>query len=201
MEIRSYRRVFDLERRIYRVDRLRLNPGGVPVLAVVYFLAAVAIALLASRLPLLDVPMLAAPWYLRYLALPALLAALLAILRIEGRSFHLAAWSLLRSRLRPSRLAGLQRLRPRLAPAGIGGWRPEPILMLPNGSEAVARRLDYTGPGALLIGVAYERESRRGPLVWLGLRSHVSVRRLPQAPRPERGEVLVLERATRVQVS
>ena len=38
MEIRSYRRVFDLERRIYRVDRLRLNPGGVPVRGVVYFL-------------------------------------------------------------------------------------------------------------------------------------------------------------------
>ncbi len=31
MEIRSYRRVFDLERRIYQVDRLRLNPSGVPV--------------------------------------------------------------------------------------------------------------------------------------------------------------------------
>jgi hypothetical protein len=31
MEIRSFRRVFDLERRIYRVDRLRLNPGGIPV--------------------------------------------------------------------------------------------------------------------------------------------------------------------------
>ena len=38
IEIRSYRAVFDLERRIYRVDRLRLNPGGVPVRGVVYCL-------------------------------------------------------------------------------------------------------------------------------------------------------------------
>ena len=46
MEIRSYRRVFDLERRIYRIDRLRLNPGGVPVRGVVYFLVAIVMALM-----------------------------------------------------------------------------------------------------------------------------------------------------------
>ncbi len=42
IEIRSYRAVFDLERRIYRVDQLRLNPGGIPVRGVVYFLAILA---------------------------------------------------------------------------------------------------------------------------------------------------------------
>ena len=42
MEIRSYRAVFDLERRIYRVDRMRLNPAGVPVRGIVYFLALLA---------------------------------------------------------------------------------------------------------------------------------------------------------------
>ena len=42
MEIRSYRAVFDLERRIYRIDRLRLNPAGVPVRGIVYFLALLA---------------------------------------------------------------------------------------------------------------------------------------------------------------
>jgi hypothetical protein len=35
MDIRSYRAVFDLERRIYRIDRLRLNPSGVPVRGVI----------------------------------------------------------------------------------------------------------------------------------------------------------------------
>ncbi len=43
IEIRSYRRVFDLERRIYSVDQLRLNPGGVPVRGVLYFLALLAL--------------------------------------------------------------------------------------------------------------------------------------------------------------
>ena len=35
IEVRSYRTVFDLERRLYRIDRLRLNPGGVPVRGIV----------------------------------------------------------------------------------------------------------------------------------------------------------------------
>ncbi len=63
MEIRSYRAVFDLERRIYRVDRLRLNPGGVPVRGVVYFLALLATVLVVGRMPGLKTVMGALPWY------------------------------------------------------------------------------------------------------------------------------------------
>ena len=68
MEIRSYRRVFDLERRIYRIDRLRLNPGGVPVRGVVYFLALLLAVLIARRLPLLEIVATLPPWYLGDLA-------------------------------------------------------------------------------------------------------------------------------------
>ena len=40
--IRSYRRVFEVDRRIYRVDRWALPvPGGVPLRAVGYFAATV----------------------------------------------------------------------------------------------------------------------------------------------------------------
>ena len=40
MVIRSYRRVFEVDRRIYRVDRWALPvPGGVPLRAVGYFVA------------------------------------------------------------------------------------------------------------------------------------------------------------------
>jgi hypothetical protein len=56
IEIRSYRRVFDLERRIYSVDRLRLNPGGVPVRGVVYFLAIVLGGLIAGGMPFIGAP-------------------------------------------------------------------------------------------------------------------------------------------------
>ncbi|MFI5003492.1 MAG: hypothetical protein ACHQE6_00620 [Solirubrobacterales bacterium] len=146
MEIRSYRAVFDLERRIYRVDRLRLNPGGIPVRGVVYCLAILASIALLGALPLLGAAVRALPWYLRDLALPVGGAGLLTVIRIEGRPFHLAAAALLRHALGPRHLAGL---RPR-APAG-SVWRPEDLLVLPDGSDARLRRLRYTGPGAVLV--------------------------------------------------
>ena len=52
-EIRSFRRVFDLERRIYSIDRLRLNPAGVPVRGVVYLLIALAAMIATSRMPVI----------------------------------------------------------------------------------------------------------------------------------------------------
>jgi hypothetical protein len=159
VEIRSYRAVFDLERRIYRVDRLRLNPGGVPVRGVVYCLAILASLALAGPLPLAGIVVRALPWYVRDLLLPAGLAALLTMIRVEGRPFHLAAAALLRHFLGPRRLAGLT------APTGGGGaargllggappgrvWRPEELLLLPDGSEQRPRRLRYSGPGAVRV--------------------------------------------------
>ena len=60
-EIRSYRSVFDLERRIYRIDRVRLNPGGIPVRGVLYFLAILLAVAGASRVPLLGEAVRALP--------------------------------------------------------------------------------------------------------------------------------------------
>jgi hypothetical protein len=85
-EIRSYRNVFDLERRIYRVDRLRLNPGGVPLRGIVYFLAIFAVTLLAGRLPVVGVFARTLPWYVRELALPGAVSGLLTLIKIEGRA-------------------------------------------------------------------------------------------------------------------
>src|SRR5271157_28312 len=108
IEIRSYRAVFDLERRIYRVDQLRLNPGGIPVRGVVYFLAILLAMLIAGGLPLVGAAIGALPWYLRDLALPLASATVLSVIRIEGRPFHLAAYALLRYRARSRRLAGVR---------------------------------------------------------------------------------------------
>jgi hypothetical protein len=198
MQIRSYRRVFDLERRIYRIDRMRLNPGGVPVRGIVYFLALLVALLIAGRLPVVHFFTRVAPWYLRDLAVPAALAALLTMIRVEGRPFHIAARALLRLWLTPRDIAGLGGHREDAADRLGCRWHPEPIVLLPDGSDGVARRLRYTGPGALLVSVAHERKAARGPLLWLGLRSHVLVRQTQNEPRPARGEVVVLERATRL---
>jgi hypothetical protein len=155
MVIRSYRRVFDIERRIYRVDRFRLNPSGVPVRGVLYFLALLLAALLVGRLPLLGDLLSALPWYVRTLLLPGCSAALLSVIRIEGRPFHLSARALLRHGLGPRHIAGVSPV-----PAPGGRWYPDPILLLPDGSDSRMRRMRYSGPGAVLVAVEHERESR-----------------------------------------
>jgi hypothetical protein len=192
IEIRSYRAVFDLERRIYRVDQLRLNPGGIPVRGVVYFLAILAATLLASSLPLLGAVVGVLPWYLRDLALPVASATVLSVIRIEGRPFHLAAYALLRYRAGPRSFAGV---RPCDAPGAR--WRPEEILLLPDGSDGEMRRLRYTGPGAVLVTTAHERSERRDLLFGS---AGLTLRELPDQPPPMQGQVLELARDVELRV-
>jgi hypothetical protein len=196
IEIRSYRSVFDLERRIYRIDRLRLNPGGIPVRGVVYLIAIVLATLLAARLPLLGAVAGALPWYVRDLALPAAAAALLTVVRIEGRPFHLAAGALLRHATGPRRLAGA---RPCLEPGRR--WYPPDIAILPDGSDSRLRRLRYSGPGAVLVTVAHERaEYGRGPSIVPGRRARLVVRALPGRRALRRGQAIALPSGTRLDV-
>ncbi len=208
MEIRSYRAVFDLERRIYRVDRLRLNPGGVPLRGVVYCFALLAGLALLGALPLLGAAVRALPWYLRDLVLPTGGAALLTVIRVEGRPFHLAASALLRHALGPRSLAGSCVLGgPRSRAPLQRVWLPGTLLALPDGSDARFRRLRFTGPGAVLVRVAHVRSGRRpglrgrlgGALSPRG-RPHVTVRELPGCQQPPGGEVIALERGARLEV-
>jgi hypothetical protein len=198
IEVRSYRRVFDLERRLYRIDRLRLNPGGVPVMGVVYFLAILATCLAAGSLPVLGEPATALPWYLRDLVLPAASAAVLSVIRIEGRPFHLAAHALIRYRARPRYITGACG-----RASAEGRWAPEEILLLPDGSDARMRRLRYTGPGAVLVAVEHDRAGRaieRGAagLARRGRRPTVIVRAGPGARALPRSQVILLERGVRL---
>jgi hypothetical protein len=201
MEIRSYRAVFDLERRIYRIDRLRLNPGGVPVRGVVYLLGMLAAILACRSVPPLSALTGTLPWYLVYVALPGASAALLTVVRIDGRPAHLAAQALVRHRLAPRRSVGLTGRRRSWAGAGAGAeaggrWWPGEILMLPDGSDARLRGLRYTGPGAVLVTVAHERvESPARP--WT--RARLTLRE-PGERRPAlaRGQVIALAPGTRL---
>jgi hypothetical protein len=153
-EIRSYRRVFDLERRIYSIDRLRLNPAGIPVRGAVYFLAVVLAAIAASGLPLAGLVLRTIPWYLRDVAVPALVAMVLGAIRIEGRAFHLAARGLAASWLS-------QRGQRVLSPCGPGcRWHMDDVTLVPDGSDARMRRLRYSGPGAVLVSIAHDRRGR-----------------------------------------
>ncbi|MFI4991488.1 MAG: hypothetical protein ACHQHO_11325 [Solirubrobacterales bacterium] len=199
MVIRSYRRVFDLERRIYRIDRLRLNPGGIPLRGIAYFIALLLAALVLERLPPTSLLARVVPWYVRDLALPGTLSAVLAVVRIEGRPFHLAARAVLACGLGPRRRVGLMR-GCRSGRSTVAIWWPPPLLMIPDGSDHRMRRLLYRGPGALLVAVAHERRLRRGPLVSLGLRPELTLRELRGVERPTRGEVVVLDRIAKLSV-
>lgn len=201
-EIRSYRAVFDLERRIYRLDRLRLNPAGVPVRGVIYFLVLLAATLAAGHLPISRVVVRALPWYIVDVLIPGASAGLLAMVKIEGRPFHVAARALARHSLlarhvvrwRPAR-GGETR-----STEGCHYWAPPEIVLLPNGSDCVIRRLRYRGPGAVLVSVGHRCEAPdaelRGPRF-----IHVIRRprlRLKEADSMVGEVVVVLARGTRM---
>ncbi len=152
LEVRSFRSVFALERRIYRIDTLRLNPGGIPLRGIGYAASLVVAALIAGALPptaWLD-PLI--PWYVRDLGLPLTAAFLLGALRVEGRPVHLAAAALLGHALTARRLSALAPL-----PGRGGRWCPPPVLWIPDGSDAGFRALRYRGPGAVLVHHAHLR--------------------------------------------
>ncbi len=187
-EIRSYRRVFDLERRVYSIDSLRLNPGGVPVRGIVYFVAILVGGLLVARLPLLGPLATALPWFVRYLALPGASATVLALVRLEGRTFHLAAAALARYWIAPRRLAGLR------CCEEIGRrWYPQEILVVPDGSEARMRRMRYTGPGAVLVAVEHERRAKSA-------RASLTLIQRPHGGTLERAQVILLGPGARMRV-
>jgi hypothetical protein len=196
MEIVSYRTVFDLERRIYRIDRLRLNPGGLPLRGIVYFAVIAVVALLIAKLPLIGTLARDMSWYLRDLAAPGAVAALLTIVRVEGRPFHLAVRALAFYALSPRHLAGL---RPCPTPGGV--WRPGELLMLPDGSDATLRRLRYTGPGAALVSVAHlRREYDGGAARHLFASPGVTLGPLVGRRAPAHGQVIALRAGVRLRV-
>lgn len=195
IEVRSFRSVFDLERRIYRIDRIRLNPAGVPVRGVVYFLALASCAAAVAALPLVGLPLRSLPWLARDLALPAAAAALLTVVRIEGRPFHVAAGALIHFAVTPRRLSGF---RPCAPPGSC--WHPPEVVFVPDGSDARPRRLLFTGPGVVLCAAAHERvEWGAGPIDRLTRRPAVTLRELPRRA-PRRAAVIELSRAARLEV-
>ena len=138
------------------------------------------------------------PWYARDVVAPGLLASLLAVVRIDGRSFHLAARAMLRFRAssggwtRPC-VAG------RLAGSPVGCvWQPPPLTMLPDGSDAALRRFRYSGPGAVRVSGRHRSFAGAGVRARIGLGPHVVLCSGPGGRTDD--EVLVLERGARLRV-
>jgi hypothetical protein len=151
-EVRSFRDVFALERRIYRIDRLRLNPTGVPVRGVAYAAALLVVIQVVDGLPVIDGLIGLAPWPLRDLVAPLALAAVLTVLRIDGRPVHDALVAVARFATGPRHVSRFERCQP----FGVT-WRPGPLVVIPDGSQARLRSLVYRGPGRVLIGAPHTR--------------------------------------------
>src|SRR3954468_8599968 len=104
MIVRSYRRVFRVDRRIYRVDRWALPvPGGVPLIAVGYFAAALILVLVAGGLPGIGGLVGAVSPPLRLVVAPLAVAVLGMQAAPDGRVAHRFASDWLRFRLRSRR--------------------------------------------------------------------------------------------------
>src|SRR4051794_20793415 len=96
--IRSYRRVFEVARRISRVDRWALPvPGGVPLRAVGYFAATVLLMVVLGGL----VAFLSPP--LRFVVVPLGVAVFGTQVAPDGRTAHRFAWEWLCFRARARR--------------------------------------------------------------------------------------------------
>src|SRR3954447_22904273 len=183
VEIRSYRSVFDLERRLYRIDRFRLNPSGVPVRGLVYVALLVLAVLVVQRVPLVGAPFRILPWQLRYAGLPGASAALLTMLRIDGRTAQAALASTLRFALSPRYLSRFMRS----SRAGAC-WTPPPLAAIDD--EARGGSVRFRGPGAVLVR-GTQRVERRG------------ARRLlltVAAAEDQTGRVLVVKRGVTLRV-
>jgi hypothetical protein len=192
IEIRSYGRVFRLERRIYRIDNVRLNPGGVPIRGLVYLAFTAGAALLASRLPLLAQALASVPWYLTDVVVPVLCTFALTGLQIEGRSLHECLPGLLRLWLGP-RVVRLDGSR-----AGQTKWRPQDVTFLPDGSDASLRGLRVRGPGRVVVAIEHRFTSRgRSPF---SRGSRLALARVGDGRRLPRGRTALLGARTTLSV-
>src|SRR4051812_14521972 len=162
MVIRSYRRVFEVDRRIYRVDRWALPvPGGVPLRAVGYFVAALLAVLVAGSLPAVGALTAGVSAPLRFVVAPLAVAVLGSQAAPDGRAAHRFAWDWLRLRLRARRrCAG--RLVP---PEGEPVTRHRELPLRWDGYGAQLRRGRIRGPARVMFSVPVQLGQGHGGLV------------------------------------
>jgi hypothetical protein len=162
-EIRSFRVVFAIERRLFKLERWRLPvPHGVPLRALAYFGVALVALIFLDALPLLGSVIELLPAPLRFVGLPALTAATLARVRVDGRPAHhfLVAWA--RHRAGPRHLHGFRAV-PR---PGVRIRLDEPIVLVPGLAGPHLRPGVLKGPAVVGLRVPV-RTTQRGPMLAL----------------------------------
>ena len=153
--VRSFRVVFELERRIHKVDRIRLPlPYGLPLRSLSYAVLAFAAVVALARLPIVGALVAAIPAPVRLAVVPAVMAYALTQLRPDGRPAHwfLLAW--MRQRLSPATVVALAPVRRRRTE------RLGELVVAPDERDVRYRPGVIEGPAVALLRLPVEPRAR-----------------------------------------
>src|SRR3954453_15468281 len=160
--IRSYRRVFEVDRRIYRVDRWALPvPGGVPLRAVGYFAAMLLLVIFLGALPATGELVGAVSAPLRFVVIPLAVAVLGTQAAPDGRAAHRFAADWLRLRWRARRQSVGRRVALEDEPVA---WHGE-LAVRWDGDGAELHHGRVRGPARVIFAVPVKLRQRGGGLV------------------------------------
>src|SRR5436305_3558521 len=148
LEIRSFRVVFQLERRLHRIQHWKLPlPYGLPLRGLAYGAFVLAAILLLGRLPVVGTAVGVIPPPVRFLLAPVGAGFFLARARVDGRPAHrfLLAWG--RHSFSARWLSAF-----RAIPApGTCVRFVEPIVFVPDSSAPEYRPARLVGPARVLL--------------------------------------------------
>lgn len=156
LTLRSYRLVFQLQRRIHRIDRYRLPlPYGLPLAGAGCAFALLLVVAGASRLPIIGAILALLPWPLHWVVIPVAGAQLLSRTTADGRPFHEALRHRLVAQIRPRRLAGVESLPRTIDPRALR------VTIAPDESAVVYRAGTVSGPATVILRQPARLEPRR----------------------------------------
>lgn len=144
--IRSYRRIFNVERRIYKVDKWTIPvPGGIELRAVVYFIGSLLLILFLTILPLIGDALALLGWQYKFVIFPLAVAVFGTRVTPDGRPAHRYMFSLIGYVLRRHRVAGAH-----AAPLEDEPIPYEPdVWIVPDSRAPELRRARVKGPAVV----------------------------------------------------
>jgi hypothetical protein len=147
LTIRSFRVVFELERRIHKIDRWRLPvPYGVPLRGVAYWALALLGLIALGSLPLAKTVVGLMPPPVRFALLPVAVAYALTQIHVDGRPAHAALRAWIRFRTAPSRIGAFRRVRAPGSVVRLGG-----VAVVYDERSARYRPAVVEGPATVLL--------------------------------------------------
>jgi hypothetical protein len=157
--IRSYRLAFDLERRLFKVDRWRLPLAyGIALRSIGYGAGALAGAVALTRVPVAGVLLAAIPAPVRFVVLPLAAAYALTRVDLDGRSAHRAGLAWLRHLATPRRIVAFRRREP--SRRAIFG----DLTLAPDERGARYRRAQVRGPAVVVLRYPVRARARGATL-------------------------------------